>query len=178
MRSTLAIGAALAGLAAGPAMAGGREVALAGAFHHWCLGAAPSFQALDAAATAANLMVEKDTKTNTPAEGQMESKLWSVSNDPTGVYDLTGGVAVRNGKTVTICGLAANDASGDEMLGLLSQPGEFGAPVDTRTSDDGGERLTEFKAPFAHSTILLSDGTPQHATGVILNLTEVREPGR
>jgi len=178
VRSALAIGAALAGLAAAPAVAGGREAALAGAFHHWCLGSAPSFQALDAAATAANLRVEKDTKTDTPAEGRMESKLWSVTTDPTGVYDLTGGFAVRNGKTVTICGLAANDASGDEMMDLLSTPGELGEPVETRTSDDGGERLTEFKTPFAHSTILLSDGTPQHAVGVILNLTEVREPGR
>jgi hypothetical protein len=178
LRSVLAIGAALAAFAASPAVAGARETALAGAFHHWCLGVAPSFQALDAAATAAKLTVEKDTKTNTPGEGQMESKLWAVASEPTGTYDLTGGIAVRNGKTVTICGLAAQDANGEAMLGLLSQPSEFGAPVDSRNTEDGGERLSQFKAPFAHALILLSDGTPQNAAGVILNLTEVREPGR
>ena len=63
--------------------------------------------------------------------------------------------------------------------GLAKQPDFIVFTGDlTHTTDDGGERRTEFKAPFAHSTILLSDGTPQHATGVILNLTEVREPGR
>jgi hypothetical protein len=179
VRPELAIAAAsLAGLAAGPASASDRADALASAFQRWCLSAPPSFQALDAMASAAHLAVQSDDKTDTPAEGAVESKLWDVTDEPTGPYALTGGFAVRHGKTVTICGLAAQDARGDDLRGVLAQPGRFGAPLGVRNSDDGIQRITEFKAPFAHSSILLADGAPQNAAGVILNLIEVREPGR
>jgi hypothetical protein len=167
-----------AGLAAGPAVAADRASALASAFQRWCLDRAPDFAALDAKAAAAGLTVANDHKTTTPADGTVESKLWDVADEPTGAYSLTGGLAVNNGKQVTICGLAAPDASGDDLRELLSRPDHFGPPTGTRASDDGALRLTEFKSPFAHAYVILSDGAPQHAAGVILNITEVREAGR
>jgi hypothetical protein len=87
-------------------------------------------------------------------------------------------VVVNHGKRVTICGVAAPDAHGDDLLAILSRTDRFGPPVGQRNSDDGVQRITEFKSPIAHTTILLADGTPQNADGVILNITEVREPGR
>ena len=179
MRLTLTIAAfAVAGLCAGPAFAGDRAEALASAFQRWCLVSAPSFAALDARATASHLTVENDDKTDTPANGAVESKLWEVADEPTGVYALTGGLAVNHGKRVTICGVAAPDAPGEALRAVLSAAGRLGAPIGQRTSDDGIQRITEFKAPFAHASILLADGTPKQADGVILNIIEVREPGR
>ncbi len=179
MRPELAIAAAsLAGLAACPAAAGDRAEALADAFQRWCLSDTPSFEALDARAAAANLTIQGDNKSSTPAEGAVESKIWSVDDEPTGAYNLSDGVAVNHGKRVTVCELAAPDARGEALRDLLSEPGRLGAPIGTLTSEDGVQRITEFKAPFAHASILLTDGAPTNAAGVILNLTEVREPGR
>jgi hypothetical protein len=178
VRAVLAIAAVSALLAAGPASAAEREYALAAAFKSWCLGASPDFKALDARAAARKLTVENDDKTDTQAEGAVETKVWEVADDPSGAYALTGGTVLNHGKRVTICGVAAPDASGKDMMELLSQPEQLGPPVGQRESDDGVQRITEFKAPFAHTTILLADGTPQSALGIILNITEVREPGR
>lgn len=178
MKPALAIAAVAALMVAGPASAADREFALAAAFKSWCLGASPDFKALDARAAARKLTVENDDKTSTAAEGDVETKVWEVADDPSGTYALTGGTVLNHGKRVTICGVAAPDASGKDMLALLSQPDQFGPPTGQRDSDDGVQRITEFKAPFAHATILLADGTPQNAAGIILNITEVREPGR
>jgi hypothetical protein len=178
VRSALAITAVAAALAAGPASAADRADALANAFQHWCLTSAPSFATLDAKATAAGLKVDNDNKTTTPTEGAVESKLWEVADEPTGAYALTGGLAVTKAKRVTICGVAAQDAAGADLLTALSQAGRLGAPIGARNSDDGVQRITEFKAPYAHASILLADGTPQNAAGIILNIIEVREPGR
>jgi hypothetical protein len=175
----LAIGASLAVLmASGPAAASERAVALAAAFQDWCLSSPPSLAKIDARAQAARLPLQKGDRTDTPAEGQVEAKVWAVPGGSTGAYALSGGEAVNHGKRVTICEIAARDALGDDVRDVLAQPDRLGPPTATRDSDDGVQRITEFKAPFAHSTILLSDGTPQHAAGVMLNITEVREPGR
>jgi hypothetical protein len=178
VRLALTIAALGAGLLAGPALAADRAEALANAFQRWCLVSQPSFAALDAKATASHLTVENDDKTNTAAEGAVESKLWEVADEPTGAYALTAGVAINHGKRVTICGIAAQDAPGDPLRDLLSKTDRLGAPVGARNSDDGVQRITEFKAPFKGASILLADGTPQHADGVILHIIEVREPGR
>jgi hypothetical protein len=171
-------GLAAALAAAGPAAAADREAALAAAFKSWCLAGPPNFAALDARATGGKLMVESDQKSTTPATGAIETKVWEVADDPSGAFALTGGTVLNHGKRVTICGVAAPDAAGQAMLDLLSQAGQLGAPVGQRNSDDGTQRITQFKSPFAHTTILLADGTPQNADGVILNITQVREPGR
>jgi hypothetical protein len=164
--------------AGGPAFASDRADALAGAFQRWCLQASPSYDALDAKATAAHLTVQTADKTDTPATGLVQTKVWEVADEPTGPYALSDGLALNHGKRVTVCEIAAPDARGDELRDVLSQPGRLGAPVGVRNSDDGVQRITEFKAPFASSSILLADGTPQDAAGVMLNIIEVREPGR
>jgi hypothetical protein len=108
---------------------------------------------------------------------------WCLSNTPSfkALDDQAAasrGLAVNHGKRVTICGVAAPDAPGEAVRNALSQPDRLGAPIATRNSDDGVQRITEFKAPYAYSSILLADGTPQNDAGVILNITEVRELGR
>jgi hypothetical protein len=159
-------------------MASQRAEALAGAFQRWCLSAAPSYDALDARAAAAGLVIEHSDSTDTPDEGLVKTKLWTVANDPTGAYSLSDGFALKKGKAVTVCELSAQDAAGDDVLQAVSRGDYLGPALATRTSDDGVQRLTEFKAPYPHSSILLADGTPQRAGGVILNIIEVREPGR
>ena len=178
MKPALAITAGLAALSASPAVASDRAEALVGAFQRWCLSAAPSYDGLETRATQAGLMVEHSDSTNTPDEGLVKTKLWTVANDPTGVYSLSDGFALNKGKAVTVCELSAQDAAGDDLLQALSRTDRLGAPVGARTSEDGVQRLTEFKSAYPHSSILLADGTPQHAGGVILNIIEVREPGR
>lgn len=178
MKPALAITAGLAALSASPAVASDRAEALVGAFQRWCLSAAPSYDGLEARAAGAGLAVEHSDSTNTPDEGLVKTKLWTVANDPTGVYSLSDGFALNKGKAVTVCELAADDAGGDDMLQALSRADRLGAPLSTRNSDDGLQRLTEFKSAYPHASILLADGTPQHAGGVILNIIEVREPGR
>jgi hypothetical protein len=184
VRPALAIAATLAPLTVGslamggPASASARSDALALAFQTWCLNTPPSFEALDMAAANANLRVDNDHKTDTPAEGAVEVKLWTVHNAETGDFALTGGLTVKGAKRVTVCGVAAPDLHGQELFDTLSEPARLGPPLGTRISEDGGARITAFKSPFAHTTIVLTDGTPQAAEGVVLNITEVRESGR
>jgi hypothetical protein len=179
VNSGLAIGASVAALAAGgSAAATPRAEALAGAFQSWCLSSAPSYAALDAKATAAGLAVLHHSQTSSPDQGQVLSKEWTVANEPTGPYTLAAGQAVKAGRTVSLCEIDAEDALGDEVIGVLSQAGRLGAPAGSRTSDDGAARLTEFKSPFAQSAVVVTDGAPLHAAGVMLNITQVREPGR
>jgi hypothetical protein len=176
---SLAIGASVAAIAAGgPAAASVRGEAIATAFRSWCLSSPPSYAALDAKATAAGLAVQNHSQTATPPEGQLETKEWTLSSDPTGPFTLSAGQATSRAKTVSMCEVDAEDVIGDDLLAVLSRPDRLGAQTAARTSDDGGARLTEFKAPFAGATILLTDGSPQHAAGVMLNITQVREPGR
>ena len=179
MNSGLAIGASVAALAAsGSAAATPRAEALAGAIQARCLSSAPSYAAIDAKATAARYAVDHQSQTTSPDQGQILSKEWTVADAPTGPYTLAAGQAVKGGRTVSLCEIDAQDARGDDVIGVLSQPGRLGAPVGVRTSDDGGARLTQFKSPIPQSTVVVTDGAPLHAAGVMLNITEVREPGR
>ena len=108
----------------------------------------------------------------------MQTKVWEVADEPTGSYALSDGLAVDHGKRVTVCEIAAPNPRRTTTCATRALAAEpFGRSMSVRNSDDGVRRSAEFDhLPAAAFTF--ADGTPQDAAGVMLNIIEVREPGR
>lgn len=131
MATILLAGGVFAGA---PAYANGRSAALANDFMFFCMRGAPSYESLDAYATALKLPIKKDLSRDVGHGDRLRSRSWTVGSD-TGPYELAAAEATQGDVNVETCGIGSADGNGDEIHADLTAHSNLGSSQDSVSPD-------------------------------------------
>ncbi|WP_133300343.1 hypothetical protein [Paraburkholderia lacunae] len=117
-----------------PAYANGRNAALANDFKFFCMRGTPSYESLDAYASALKLPIKKDLSRDMGHRDRLRSRSWTVGSD-TGPYELAAAEATQGDVKVETCGIGSADGNGNEIRADLTAHSNFGSSQDSVSPD-------------------------------------------
>nr|WP_141661890.1 hypothetical protein [Burkholderia ambifaria] len=116
------------------AYANGRSAALVNDFKFFCMRGAPTYESLNAYATALKLPIKKDLSREMGHGDRLRSRSWTVGSN-TGPYELAAAEATQGDVTAETCGIGSADGSGDKIYSELTAHSNLGKPHESSSPD-------------------------------------------
>jgi len=148
---------------------------MAKAFMEWCSAPIPSWDAMNAKATAEKLQVVQRREKPLAKSGFIEDKMWSV-NDKRGSYAIDAAHYNRKGKQTASCSVYFDDLMDDDFPAYLGKQLKLGKPHNVTRLGDGKQITVWDTAPDVR--IMLTTGGIGGLKGAAINRMQTLEPDR
>ena len=148
---------------------------MAKAFMEWCSAPIPSWEAMNAKATAEKLQVVQHRKMPLPKGEFIEDKIWSV-DDKRGAYAVDAIHSNHEGKPTASCSVYFAELLDDDLPAYLGKQLKLGKPATATKSEDGKQLTFWDTAPDVR--IMLTSGSKGGLKGAAINRMQTLEPGR
>jgi hypothetical protein len=146
-----------------------RSTELINSFRTFCSFEAPGFSHVDEMATAMKLPFRDELEASRADPDKSRSWLVFLGSGP---HELAASEMSDPNGRLTVCGIRAPDADGEEFLRTLIPALELKVPVSVETSGSDQHRTTTWKLdiPSYDITLVLIDNTPVQKPGINLRV--------